>query len=368
MADLVFDDVSFRYPEGTLALSHVALRVTGAELVTVVGPSGSGKTTLLQLAAGLLRPTAGTVQIDGQTVADQTPRDRDVAVMFGWRTIYEGMTAGRNVSFGLDVRGYPAEEIRDRVGAEARVLRILHLLARKPRTLSVGQRQRVVLGRALVRVPRVLLLDEPFNHLEPGERVRLRLELPRLVKGLGVTTALVTHDIEEAMAVGDRVAVLRDGSVEQVGTPRQLYARPGSLFVAGFVGSRTSLLRARLVADGTTAVAELGGQLLPLGPLYGAMRGYVGRYIVIALRPEDLREAAGDEVARLCVHVVRLEQLGAYTLVAGEYEPGAEVLARFPPDTRLAPGDTVDLAVRISRVHAFDPATGAVIQYGSGVP
>lgn len=402
MADLRIDDVSYVHQDGTPALSNLTLHVADGELMGVVGPSGAGKTTLLRVVAGLDNVTRGEIRVGGELVNDVPPHGRDVAMAFQRDTTYPRLTVGGNLGFGLEVRKYPREEIRQRVGAEARVLGLGRLLRRMPRTLSFGQRQRVVVGRSLVRVPEVFLLDEPLAHLDPPRRHRLRSEIPRLIRGLGVTALYVTHDQSEAMAVGDRVAVLRGGVLQQVDRPRMLYERPANLFVAGFIGQQpTTLIRARLQAEGARAWAVVGDQRLLLGPLAGWLRGHVGRDVVLAARPEHLREAsgAGAPAGRcLRVRVRRVARLGPDTYVTCDPPAGTatgggpgreggredtaggtatgvgfegegggratDLVARFPAHTGVRPGNVIDLAVEIARLHAFDPVSGSTLHHG----
>src|ERR671915_228422 len=226
MADVLLDDVSRVFKDGSKAVSHLTLHVRDAELMAIVGPSGCGKSTVLRLIAGLDPLGGGTISIGGRVVNNLTPGERNVAMVFEAAALYPHLTAAQNLRFGLAMRKLPDQEIRQRVEAETRVLRLGRFLDRKPKTLSAGQRQRVAVGRATVRVPDVFLLDEPLTHMDAGERIRLRTELAQLQHGLGVTAIYVTHDQSQAMAIGDRVAVMRGGRIEQIDEPRTLYARP----------------------------------------------------------------------------------------------------------------------------------------------
>ncbi|MQA83118.1 MAG: ATP-binding cassette domain-containing protein [Streptosporangiales bacterium] len=376
MAELRIDDVSYVDGAGSKVLSNVSLHVADGELMSVVGPSGAGKTTLLRLVAGLESATSGEIRVGDELVNDVPPHKRDVAMAFQRDSTYPLLTVGRNLGFGLEVRKYPKNEIRERVGAEARVLGIGRLLRRMPRTLSLGQRQRVVVGRSLVRVPRVFLLDEPLGNLDAPRRQRLRSEIPRLIKGLGVTALYVTHDQTEAMAVGDRVAVLRDGVLQQVDRPRMLYDRPANLFVAGFIGHQpSSLIRARLRAEGTRAWAVVDDQRLLLGPVAGWLRSQVGRDVVLAARPEHLHETSAGRVTaerRLRVLVRRVARLGTDAYVTCVPAPGTcteggkdtELVARFPAHTGVLPGSVIEVAVETEGLHAFDPASGSTLHHG----
>src|SRR6266540_2869637 len=247
MAELQLEGVTRVHPDGSVAVARLTLHVRNGELLVLVGPSGSGKSTTLRLIAGLEPVTSGTIAIGGRVVNDLEPQERNVAMVFEGESLYPHLTAAGNLRFGLEVGRVPKQEIDLRVQAESRVLGVARLLNRLPRTLSAGQRQRVAVGRATVRVPAVFLLDEPLTHLDAAQRDQLRVELVRLLRGLGVTAIYVTHDQAQAMAIGDRIAVLRGGRLEQVGKPGELYRRPDNTFVASFLGTPgMSLVVARL--------------------------------------------------------------------------------------------------------------------------
>src|SRR5574341_105056 len=288
MAELQLEDVSRVHPDGSVAVAGLSLYVRHGELLALVGPSGSGKSTVLRLIAGLEPVTSGTISIGGRVVNDLQPHERNVAMVFEGDSLYPHLTAGDNLRFGLEMGRVPKAEIDLRVQAESRVLGVARLLGRLPRTLSAGQRQRVAVGRATVRVPSVFLLDEPLTHLDAAKRDQLRQELSNLQRGLGVTTVYVTHDQAQAMAIGDRIAVLRRGRLEQVDTPRALYRRPDNTFVASFLGSpgMSPLLGSiRRDADGTWIA--VGSQRLRFpGEPAGGLRHYLDRPVVIGLRPE----------------------------------------------------------------------------------
>ncbi|HEV8425619.1 MAG TPA: ATP-binding cassette domain-containing protein [Actinomycetes bacterium] len=380
MADVLLDDISRVYPDGTSAVSHLTLHVRHRELMVIVGPSGCGKSTALRLIAGLEPLSGGTISIGGRVVNKVPPGERDLAMVFEAGALYPHLTAAQNLRFGLDVRKLPEDEIEQRVGAESRVLRLGRFLDRKPRTLSAGQRQRVALGRATVRVPSVFLLDEPLTHLDAGERIRLRTELSQLQQGLGVTAIYVTHDQSQAMAIGNRVAVMRAGRIEQVAEPRELYRRPANVFVASFMGEPAmSLLAGSLEADAGRTWVVLGGQRLPLhGTPSGLLRGRVGP-VTVGIRPEHVTDAStvpGTPV--LFSTAARIERLGAQLLVSCplattavtvadtpgvEKEPGgqAELIARFPRGHPVRRGDRVELAVDVGELSFFDPGTGEAL-------
>jgi multiple sugar transport system ATP-binding protein len=383
MADVLLDDVSRVYPDGTAAVSHLNLYVRHGELLVVVGPSGCGKSTTLRLIAGVEPLSGGTITIGGKLVNNVPAHLRDLAMVFEAGALYPHMTASDNLRFGLAVRKMPAGEIDERVGAESRVLRIGRLLDRLPRTLSAGQRQRVAIGRATVRVPSAFLLDEPLTHLDAGERIRLRTELARILHGLGVTAIYVTHDQGQAMAIGDRVAVMRAGVIEQVAEPRTLYRRPANTFVASFVGEPAmALVAGRLEAGDGGAQVVIGSQRLRFpGTPSGALRTRVGAPVTVGIRPEHLTDAASaGRRAVLWSTAARVEHLGAEVLVGCTLDapqvrvpdtPGidegpepasqATLVARFPARHPVRPGDRVELAVETDQLSFFDPVTGAAL-------
>jgi multiple sugar transport system ATP-binding protein len=383
MADVLLDDVSRVYPDGTAAVSHLNLYVRDGELLVVVGPSGCGKSTTLRLIAGIEPLSGGTISIGGRPMTNVPAHQRDLAMVFEAGALYPHMTASDNLRFGLAVRKLPAGEIEERVGAESRVLRIGRLLDRLPRTLSAGQRQRVAIGRATVRVPSAFLLDEPLTHLDAGERIRLRTELARILHGLGVTAIYVTHDQDQAMAIGDRVAVMRAGVVEQVAEPRALYRRPANTFVASFVGEPAmALVAGRLERGDGGAQVVLGGQRLPFpGTPSGALRSRVGTPVTVGIRPEHLADAAtAASRAVLSTTAARVERLGAELLVRCTLDapqvrvpdtPGVDVdlepagqatlAARFPARHPVRAGDRVELAVDTTQLCFFDPVSGAAL-------
>jgi multiple sugar transport system ATP-binding protein len=384
MADVLLDDVSRVYPDGTAAVSHLNLYVRDGELLVVVGPSGCGKSTALRLIAGVEPLSGGTITIGGRVVNNVPAHLRDVAMVFEAGALYPHMTASDNLRFSLALRKLPAGEIEQRIGAESRVLRLGRLLDRLPRTLSAGQRQRVAIGRATVRVPSVFLLDEPLTHMDAGERMRLRSELARLQRGLGVTAIYVTHDQSQAMAIGDRVGVMRAGLIEQVAEPRALYQRPANTFVASFIGEPAmALVAGRLEDDGGQVWVVLGDQRLSFpGTPSGGLRGRVGAPVTIGLRPEHLTDAAAvvpGQAAVLRSTVARVERLGSELLVVCPLDappvrvvdtPGVDehlgggravVVARFPAHHPVRAGDRVELAVDTRQLSYFDPLTGEAL-------
>jgi multiple sugar transport system ATP-binding protein len=382
MAEVLLDDVSRVYPDGTAAVSHLTLFVRHGELMVIVGPSGCGKSTVLRLIAGLEPLSGGSVSIGGRVVTDVQPSQRDIAMVFETGALYPHLTASDNLGFGLGLRKLPKKEIEQRVGAESRVLGLERLLHRKPGTLSAGQRQRVAVGRATVRVPAVFLLDEPLTHLDAAERIRLRAEFATLRRGLGVTAIYVTHDQSQAMAIGDRVAVMRAGQVEQVAEPLKLYRQPVNVFVASFMGEPgMTLMAGRLEADAGRTWVVLGNQRLAFpGNPSGLLRNRIGGPVTVGIRPEHVTDAdlVPDSPAVLFSTVDRVENLGSHQLIGCPLDttavtvadaPGAEtqrpsraeLVARLPGTSRIRRGDRVEVAVAMAKVSFFDPNTGEAL-------
>jgi multiple sugar transport system ATP-binding protein len=361
VASIAFDAVSKVFSDGTRAVDGLDLTVEDGGFTVLVGPSGSGKSTALRMVAGLEETSSGEIRIADRVVNDVAPKDRDIAMVFQSYALYPHMSVEDNLGFALKMQGAPPASRATRSGAVARRLGIGDLLARRPRQLSGGQRQRVALGRAIVRQPAAFLMDEPLSNLDAKLRVEMRAYIARLHQELGTTTLYVTHDQTEAMTMGDRVAVMRDGRLEQVDAPQELYNHPANLFVAAFIGSPAmNLLRGRL----ERGFVELGGQRLVLPGEVLADPGEV----VVGVRPEAVH-LGGD----LSMEVVLVEALGSDLLVHfrtdaprvtvsdafdGEDDAGLEsrFTARLPPDLRVEVGDTLRLGV--SRLHLFDPVTG----------
>ena len=340
MAAIEFDGVGKRFGPVTV-LEDLHLAIGEGEFFTIVGPSGCGKSTTLSLIAGLERPSAGTIRFDGEPVDHLAPRDRDVAMVFQSYALYPHMSVAENIGFPLKLRGAKPREIDAAVAEAARRLGIEALLERRPRELSGGQRQRVALGRALVRRPRVFLLDEPLSNLDARLRLEMRAELKRLHGEYGITTVYVTHDQEEAMALSDRVAVLNAGRVEQCGPPLELYRRPANLFVAGFVGSPPiNVLDARHVA----------GLALPVG--------VSADDIVVGVRPGDVRVSlASGGGGALDAEVLLIEPTGDDVWVVGRID-GQRIMGRALPDAVPAPGSTARFDLARERLHLFDRSSG----------
>ncbi|MEO8423580.1 MAG: sn-glycerol-3-phosphate ABC transporter ATP-binding protein UgpC [Actinomycetota bacterium] len=369
MPGLTFDHVSKEFPGGTVAVRDLSLAIADGEFMIFVGPSGCGKTTALRMVAGLEKITSGTITVGDRVINDVSPRDRDIAMVFQNYALYPHMTVQRNLAFGLKERKTAKAEIERRVAEVSAMLGIDDLLKRRPAQLSGGQRQRVAMGRALVREPKAFLLDEPLSNLDAKLRVQVRGDLKRLHQRLGITTIYVTHDQVEAMTLGERVAVLSNGVLQQLGAPQDVYDHPVNLFVAGFIGSPPmNLLR----AEAKAGVATAGDLSLP-------MAGLPDGDVVLGLRPEHLRPATdGQPSTEFQVEVV--EPLGDGVIVHGtvsgtlvtapsgddEVLPRlagdrAEITTKFEPTLRPSPGERMRLAIAPHHVHVFDGRTGDVI-------
>jgi sn-glycerol 3-phosphate transport system ATP-binding protein len=338
----------------TEVIHGVSCAIADGELVVVVGPSGCGKSTLLRMVAGLEDITSGEITIGGRIVNNIEAKDRDIAMVFQNYALYPHMTVGANMAYGLKMRGLPRAEIAARVARAATTLQLDGLLDRKPRQLSGGQRQRVAMGRAIVRDPKVFLFDEPLSNLDAKLRGQMRVEIRRLQQSLGTTAIYVTHDQVEAMTLADRLIVMNAGVAEQVGTPLDLYERPATLFVAGFIGSPAmNFVAAVPAAEDSWLELDDDTRLRPppdrepLPP---------GRKLILGIRPEHLTLAGG--IAPLSVTVELVEMLGADTIVHGRLRNGTLLLARLPGSARTKPGERVPLGIDPARLHVFDQETG----------
>jgi len=356
MALVRLDHLRKVYENGYVGVADASVEVAHGELLVLVGPSGCGKSTLLRMIAGLESITSGTLIIGERVVNDLSPRDRDIAMVFQNYALYPHMTVAENLAFGLKLRGTAKVEIDGRVGEAASMLDLGRMLPLKPAQLSGGQRQRVALGRALVRKPAVFLLDEPLSNLDAKLRLSTRVEIAKLHRDLDATMIYVTHDQIEAMTLGHRIVVMRNGEIQQIDTPMRLYRRPVNLFVAGFLGSPAmNFFRGRVVADDGLAL-DLGTAKLSLGDDVGDV-AKVGAELVVGLRPEDLIPAAGDTpVHSLKARLELAEPVGNEIFLnmrAGDHS----VVARVPPQDIPAIGSELQLMFRPERMHLFDPAS-----------
>jgi multiple sugar transport system ATP-binding protein len=396
MATLKLSAVSKTYPNGVVAVSDLDLDVADGEFMVLVGPSGCGKTTALRMVAGLEDVTDGTIEVGGRVVNDLSPRERDMAMVFQNYALYPHMTVAQNIGFSLALQRMPKDESRARVEEAARILGLTEQLDRKPAQLSGGQRQRVAMGRAIVRQPAAFLMDEPLSNLDAKLRVHMRAEVSRIQRRLGVATLYVTHDQVEAMTMGDRVAVMRAGRLQQVAPPQEVYNAPVNLFVAAFIGSPAmNLYHGEIDEQGATV--RLGAQVLDVPTaLRGVVTPYRGRNVVVGIRPEELADAArsaseNGATGRLEGTVDLVEELGAEKLVhfridaarlsasdelvmtgdedpdmleAGEIgsETAAAGIARVGAASAIGAGQRVSFAVDPERIHLFDPRTGEALR------
>src|SRR6185295_2124404 len=361
MAKVLIRNLNKRYDE-VHAVKNVNLEIGDREFVVLVGPSGCGKTTTLRMVAGLEDITSGEISIDGRVVNDLAPMDRDIAMVFQNYALYPHMSVRDNMAFGLKMRKFERADIERRVREAAEILGIQALLARKPRQLSGGQRQRVALGRAIVRNPRVFLFDEPLSNLDAKLRVQMRVELKRLHERLSTTAIYVTHDQVEAMTLGDRVVVMKDGVVQQVGEPLQLYGRPANRFVASFIGSPAmNFAVVTMTGSGEGLWAESPGLRIRVPSSKAeALRRHAGQQVVLGVRPEALRLANGTDGADYAFDstVEVVEPLGNEILL--DVRAGSHPLvARVDPGTRVKVHERVRLALDPERLHFFDAKTEA---------
>ncbi len=359
MAQVVLKNISKRF-DGVVAVREVTLTINDREFVVLVGPSGCGKSTTLRMIAGLEEVSAGEIYIGDRCVNDVPPKDRDIAMVFQNYALYPHMTVYDNMAFGLKLRKLPKPEIQQRVADAAEILGIQELLHRKPRALSGGQRQRVAVGRAIVRKPQVFLFDEPLSNLDAKLRVQMRAELKKLHERLQATIVYVTHDQVEAMTMGDRIVILKDGSVQQVGEPLDVYERPANQFVAGFIGSPAMNFLEVTVggADGGLAL-EGPGFRLPVTPEQTSrVEPYRAKRLVMGIRPEDLRPAGPTDPAESIIEapVTVVEPLGSDQFLELDLS-GVPLIARLDAHLRVRAHDRIRLVPVPGKVHLFDPAT-----------
>jgi multiple sugar transport system ATP-binding protein len=386
MATVVLDDVNKVYDNGFQAIHDLSLDISDSEFLVLVGPSGCGKSTALRMIAGLETITSGTMKIGDRVVNDVQPKDRDIAMVFQNYALYPHMTVFDNIGFALKLAKVPKSEINERVRKAAAILELEPWLDRKPGQLSGGQRQRVAMGRAIVRQPKAFLMDEPLSNLDAKLRVQMRAEIASLQRNLGVTTVYVTHDQVEAMTMGDRVAVLMDGYLQQVDTPQNLYDHPTNVFVAAFIGSPSmNLYEGDVTVNDGGGTVEVGNQTVGFGPevlaRFPNLGNYSGQRVILGIRPEDFEDSAIATSAppdrRLRGHAKLVEALGSELMVhfvlddagtvnsgdpdAPEQELGegiANAVARFSPRSQVQTSDDqIEVAVSTENLHFFDAAT-----------
>jgi multiple sugar transport system ATP-binding protein len=400
MAEISFEEVTKIYPDGTEAVSTVDLDIRDGTLMVLVGPSGCGKTTLLRMVAGLEEITEGTIRVGDRVINDVDPKNRDLAMVFQNYALYPHMTCYDNMAFGLKLRKVPKKEIDRRVRETARTLGLEDQLKKKPRALSGGQRQRVAMGRAIVREPKAFLMDEPLSNLDAKLRVQMRTEISRIQRDLGVTMIYVTHDQTEAMTMGDRVAVMNRGVLQQVATPQEMYDNPSNLFVAGFIGSPAmNMAGAELVRGEGGMLVTFGGMSLAVPDSVMQSRpglaGYTGKHVVVGIRPEDIEDPEfvtnPSPGARMTVTVDVREAMGAevYAHFTVDTPPvltedtrdlaadagldmsdlssptapdTSQFVARLDPHTRAAEGEPIELHVDMRALHVFDRETGEAVR------
>jgi len=362
MASVTLESVDKVYPNGHVAARALDLAVRDGELLVLVGPSGCGKSTALRMVAGLETPTSGRVLIGERDVTGLPPQERDIAMVFQSYALYPHMSVAENLGFGLRMRGTPREETARRVEDAARALDLEGLLERKPGQLSGGQRQRVALGRAIVREPLAFLFDEPLSNLDARLRVQTRAELARLHRRLGATMIYVTHDQEEAMTLGQRVAVLRDGDLQQVAPPMEVYGRPVNRFVAGFVGSpEMNFFQGELRGDGGRTRLAAAGFKLELDPAEVPAGTPADGRVVLGVRPQDI-ELVDPEASDLVTTAEVVEPLGSELLLHLARPDGrGEIRGLAPAERRVSVDDRVGVRFRRDRLHLFDPDGGARI-------
>ena len=378
MASLSLRNVYKKYPGGVVAVSDFNLEIKDKEFIILVGPSGCGKSTTLRMVAGLEEISEGEILIGDRVVNDVAPKDRDIAMVFQNYALYPHMTVFDNMAFGLKLRKTPKDEIKRRVEEAARILDISHLLERKPKALSGGQRQRVALGRAIVREPKVFLLDEPLSNLDAKLRAQMRTEISKLHLKLGTTFIYVTHDQTEAMTMGTRIVVMKDGVVQQVDTPQKLYLYPGNLFVAGFIGSpQMNFIDSKLLKEGEDFFVEFGTEdtKTRAGVKYkiklpasknkdNVLEEYVGKEVIMGIRPENVHNEEEliaqfpDGVVDANVEVTEL--MGAETYLYMNCEEQT-INARVSPTNTAKPGDKIRITLEPEKIHLFDKETEKTI-------
>ena len=368
MASLSLQHINKTYPNGFQAVKDFNLEIEDKEFIIFVGPSGCGKSTTLRMIAGLEEISGGTLKIGDKVMNDVEPKDRDIAMVFQNYALYPHMTVYDNMAFGLKLRKVPKDQIDKAVREAARILDLEKLLDRKPKALSGGQRQRVAMGRAIVRKPKVFLMDEPLSNLDAKLRVQMRIEIAKLHENLGATIIYVTHDQTEAMTLGTRIVVMKDGVVQQVDTPQHLYEQPGNLFVAGFMGSpQMNFLDAQIAEKGGDLIAKVGEYDIVIPAAKAKVLkdgGYVGKTVVLGIRPEDIHDSQmfieASPSVPMTSTVKVYELLGAEVFLYFDVN-GTQVTARVDPRTNSKTGDTIKFAFDMEKSHFFDKETELTI-------
>ena len=368
MASLSLKNIYKIYPNGYEAVKDFNLEIEDKEFIIFGGPSGCGKSTTLRMIAGLEDISSGELRIGDRLVNDVEPKDRDIAMVFQNYALYPHMTVYDNMAFGLKLKNVPKDEIDKMVKEAAKILDLEKLLDRKPKALSGGQRQRVAMGRAIVRNPKVFLMDEPLSNLDAKLRVQMRIEISKLHQKLGTTIIYVTHDQTEALTLGTRIVVMKDGIVQQVDAPIDLYQRPKNLFVAGFIGSpQMNFIDAKVVSNGTDVSLTFGSHSIKLPEAKAKAlisNGYDGKTVVLGIRPEDIKDeevfinTSPDSVVSVTIKVY--EMLGAEVFLYFSIDT-FDLCVRVNPRTTARPGDTIKLAFDLSKIHVFDKQTEEVI-------
>jgi len=364
MAEVVLSRVNKHYGELHHAVKDVDLAIADREFVALVGPSGCGKSTTLRMIAGLEDISSGEIRIGGRVVNALPPKDRDVAMVFQNYALYQHMSVYDNLAFSLRNKKLPEDKIKEAIDRAARILGLNELLRRKPRELSGGQQQRVALGRCIVRNPKVFLFDEPLSNLDAKLRAQMRVEIKRLRSRVPTTSVFVTHDQIEAMTLGDRVVVMKDGSIQQIGTPLEVYGNPANQFVAGFIGAPSmNFLEVTIGGDGATLTAETPFLRVAVPAAQRpALAGWHGRRVTMGVRPEHLVVGNGAAPCSFDAGVEVLEQLGSEMLVETLAGDARLTVARVDPQARLAAGDKIRLSVEPERLHFFDPVSQEAIR------
>ena len=368
MASLSLQHINKTYPNGFEAVKDFNLEIEDKEFIIFVGPSGCGKSTTLRMVAGLEEISSGTLKIGDKVMNDVEPKDRDIAMVFQNYALYPHMTVYDNMAFGLKLRKVPKDEIDKAVREAARILDLDKLLDRKPKALSGGQRQRVAMGRAIVRNPKVFLMDEPLSNLDAKLRVQMRIEISKIHQRLGATIIYVTHDQTEAMTLGTRIVVMKDGVVQQVDTPQHLYEQPGNLFVAGFMGSpQMNFLDAQIAEKGGDLIAKVGEYDIVIPAAKAKVLkdgGYVGKTVVLGIRPEDIHDSQmfieASPSVPMTSTVKVYELLGAEVFLYFDVN-GTQITARVDPGTKAKTGDPVKFDFDMEKTHFFDKDSELVI-------